>query len=121
MRTNADAFREADARAAYNRRAAFVQSNDAMMVQFCREARQTIPHQPFSEWIDAHWEEIDAAAELAGGADREYASRIDAERVTLQFARKSTRRLDTGKVPIEESPLFGGPRQTSLFNEDTHA
>lgn len=43
------------------------------------------------------------------------AQRIDAERCTLELATKSTRRIDAGKQSIEDSPLFGGSRQDSLF------
>jgi hypothetical protein len=52
---------------------------------------------------------------LKGQADTEREARIEAERVTLEFAQKSTRRLDAGRRPIEESPLFGGDAQASLF------
>lgn len=55
--------------------------------------------------------------ELLGEADTEWGHRIDAERVTLQFSVRSTRKLDTGKLPIDESPLFGGRRQQSLFDD----
>jgi len=47
---------------------------------------------------------------LKGTADTERESRLDAERVTLEFAQKSTR-----KKPMTESPLFGGEAQGSLF------
>ncbi len=50
-----------------------------------------------------------------GPSNPEYASRIDAERVTLEFAQKSARPLDAGKEPIGDSPLFGGQRQEDLF------
>ncbi len=52
---------------------------------------------------------------IAGEADVERGSRLDAERCTLQFAQASTRRLDCGKRPFEESPLFGGAAQQDLF------
>ena len=54
---------------------------------------------------------------IAGAADMERESRLDAERVTLEFASKSTRRLDAGKQPISDSPLFSpdGPAQGGLF------
>ena len=55
------------------------------------------------------------APELTGQADAEYESRIDAERVTAEFATKSARKLDGGRRPIEDSPLFGGERQGSLW------
>lgn len=49
--------------------------------------------------------------------DREWGHRIDAQRVTLQFAQASNRPMDTGKLPMDESPLFGGRRQKSLFDD----
>lgn len=55
---------------------------------------------------------------LRGQADVEYRARLDAERVTLEFSTHSTKRLDTGKVPMDESPLFGGKRQQSLFDTE---
>lgn len=51
------------------------------------------------------------------GIDPEHYSRIEAERITREFATKSTRRIDVGKEPIEDSPLFGGERQGGLFND----
>lgn len=50
-----------------------------------------------------------------GKADVEYKTRIDAERVTAEFKTKSTKRIDAGRNPIEDSPLFGGERQGGLF------
>ena len=54
-------------------------------------------------------------ADLTGAADREYQSRIEAERITAEFATRSARRLDAGKAPIMDAPLFGGPAQGELF------
>lgn len=54
--------------------------------------------------------------EIAGEADTEYQTRIEAQRVTLQFGQKSNRRLDSGKCSMEDSPLMGGPRQGDLFS-----
>ena len=48
-------------------------------------------------------------------ADPEYATRIDAQRVTLEFATGSTKRVDSGRECIEDSPIFGGSRQLDLF------
>jgi hypothetical protein len=56
------------------------------------------------------WEERWAAE-----ADPEYKTRIDAQRVTWEMKRKSARRLDSGRKPIDDSPLFGGDRQGTLF------
>jgi hypothetical protein len=50
-----------------------------------------------------------------GEADVEREARLDAERVGLEFRQKSAKRLDAGRKPIEESPLFGGPAQGDLF------
>ena len=52
---------------------------------------------------------------IPASADLERGSRLDAERVTLEFRARSTRRLDGGKLPIDQSPLFGGPAQQELF------
>lgn len=45
----------------------------------------------------------------------EQEARIEGERLTLEFGTRSTRRLDAGARPIEESPLFGGEAQGGLF------
>lgn len=58
---------------------------------------------------------LDACPILAGASDPEHDSKLDAERVTLQFSVKSNKRLDCGREPIEDSPLFGGARQQELF------
>jgi hypothetical protein len=52
---------------------------------------------------------------ISATSDPEYRSRIEAQRVTLEMRSKSTRRIDGGKQPIEDGPLFGGPRQGNLF------
>lgn len=44
-----------------------------------------------------------------------YYSRLDAERCTAEQRTKNPRPADSGKEPIEDSPLFGGPRQGSLL------
>lgn len=41
--------------------------------------------------------------------------RILAERRSLAMRSRSERHIDTGKQPISDSPLFGGPAQRSLF------
>lgn len=48
-------------------------------------------------------------------ADTEREAKLDAERVTLEFRQKSTKRLDAGRRSIEDSPLFGGERQEEMF------
>jgi hypothetical protein len=53
---------------------------------------------------------------IAGQADTERESRLDAERCTLEMRQRSTRRLDAGREPFSESPLFGGSAQGSLFS-----
>jgi hypothetical protein len=55
------------------------------------------------------------ALKLQGQADREYQSRIDADRATLELKQKSRRQVDAGRQSIEDSPLFGGERQGGLF------
>ena len=52
---------------------------------------------------------------IAGQSDTERTARLDAQRVTLEFDSRSTRRLDRGREPIMNSPLFGGPAQGDLF------
>jgi hypothetical protein len=52
---------------------------------------------------------------LKGEADREFNARLDAERITWELRTKSTRNIDAGSMSIEDSPLFGGPRQADLF------
>lgn len=51
-----------------------------------------------------------------GSEVQEAQRRIEAERLTLEFRTKSTRRLDAGKAPMSESPLFGGSAQKELFS-----
>ncbi len=59
---------------------------------------------------------------LQAVADPEYQTRIDAERCTLEFSRGKGKRLDSGKEPITDSPLFGGNRQGMLIDwENTNA
>ena len=53
--------------------------------------------------------------QLAGSGDPEYSSRIDAQRVTWEISSKSARKLDAGRRPISDAPLFGGPAQKGLF------
>ncbi len=48
-------------------------------------------------------------------ADPEAATRLDASRATLELQQKSRRQVDAGAESIEDSPLFGGPRQGRLF------
>jgi hypothetical protein len=61
------------------------------------------------------WVRQQDAPPIAGAADREYRAKIDAAATTAEFATKSARRLDSGKQPITDSPLFGGPSQLELF------
>jgi hypothetical protein len=53
---------------------------------------------------------------IAAEADPEYTTRIDAQRVTAEFAAPG-RLIDQGKTPINEAPLFDGPAQWNLFEE----
>jgi hypothetical protein len=55
---------------------------------------------------------------IAGEADPERGAKLEAERATLEYRQKSTKRIDAGRVPIEESPLFGGRAQGNLFGEE---
>ena len=55
------------------------------------------------------------APPIAGEADTEREAKLDAERATLEYRQRSTKRLDAGRVPIGESPLFGGSAQGGLF------
>lgn len=64
--------------------------------------------------IEKHLASLNVAPELAAVPDPEYGTRIDADRCTLQFGARG-RRLDLGKRSIEDSPLFGGERQSGLF------
>lgn len=57
-----------------------------------------------------------AAPPIAGTADPEYQTRIDAQRCTLEFAQPLPDPLDAGKRPIAEAPLFSNqPAQEELF------
>ena len=62
--------------------------------------------------------DVPAESTLSGQADREYGSRLDAERSTLELKQRSARKLDAGKRPIEESPLFGAQGQMNLFDKE---
>ena len=57
------------------------------------------------------------APPIAGAADVEYETKLDAQRVSLEFGQKSTRKLDAGRRPIDEAPLFGDERQKKLWGE----
>ena len=48
---------------------------------------------------------------LAGEPDREYEAKLDAQRCTLQMSVRIGRR----QAEHEDSPLFGGQRQGSLW------
>jgi len=63
-----------------------------------------------------HATQIQAPPPIAGTADPEYQPRIDAARVTVEFGNKSQRRLDRGRKPITDAPIFGGPAQMELFS-----
>jgi len=52
---------------------------------------------------------------IAGDADVEREAKLEAERATLEFRQRSQKRLDSGRAPILESPLFDGPAQGDLF------
>lgn len=61
------------------------------------------------------WVEYGGTPPIAGESDAEYATRLQADRCTLEFAARSSKRVDCGKEPIEYSPLFGGNPQGELF------
>lgn len=73
----------------------------------CEECGERIP-------VELTW--CDHCNPLQAEADPEYTTRLEAARVTLEFGSKSTKRLDGGREPIEESPLWGGTRQRGLFD-----
>ncbi len=54
------------------------------------------------------------AAEFAAECWRDRA-RLTGEQLTAAFNQPSRRRIDSGKAPIEDSPLWGGNRQEELF------
>jgi hypothetical protein len=97
VRTNADAFHEADDRAASMR--------EKDRAPLCRSG--STPAEPASKPA--------SPPPIAGEADPEYQTRLDANRVTAEFGVKSARPLDAGKKPITDSPLFGGEAQGNLF------
>jgi hypothetical protein len=55
------------------------------------------------------------APPITGAADTERETKLDAKRVTLEFRTASRRRVDAGREPIADSPLFGGPAQGEMF------
>ena len=58
-------------------------------------------------------ENLPSAPPIAGVADSEYETRLDAERVTLEFASK--RQPAKPQESLDDLPLFGGERQQELF------
>lgn len=50
---------------------------------------------------------------IPGEPDREYATRLDAERCSLQF--KDGIRPRKAQAAVDDLPLFGGERQGDLF------
>jgi hypothetical protein len=52
---------------------------------------------------------------VAGAECQETLNRIEGERLTLAMSSKSATKLDAGRRPIEESPLFGGQAQQEMF------
>ena len=56
-------------------------------------------------------EDLHGAPPIAGAADVERASRLDAARVTAHWKTGGTRALRS----FEDSPLMGGQRQGELF------
>lgn len=60
-----------------------------------------------------HSDVPDQAPPIAGAADIEYQTRLDADRVTAEFA--APRQPAKPQHAIEDLPLFGGERQKGLF------
>ncbi len=56
------------------------------------------------------------APPISGDADLEYESRIEAARVTAEFRVGITPRKP--QESIDDLPLFGGPRQKEMFDEN---
>jgi hypothetical protein len=68
------------------------------------------------EWIDeTTWRRAFAITPppIAGEADTEYESRLDAERVSLEW--RAAIRASGKQYGTDDLPLFGGTRQGSLF------
>lgn len=60
---------------------------------------------------------VTAAEESTSRAQaKEDAGRLQAQQATQEIQFGKGKRLDTGKESIEDSPLFGGPRQGSMFD-----
>ena len=72
----------------------------------CQACRRLSPPKPFV---------LPGLGMVTEGENPEQAAKLAAERVTLELRTKSRRPLDRGQRPIDESPLFGGPAQASLF------
>ena len=47
-----------------------------------------------------------------------YRAAIAEAEMRARLAYKPARKFDAGKTPIEDAPLFGGPRQASMFISD---
>ena len=52
---------------------------------------------------------------MIGSADLSYLPRLESARVTAEWRTRSARKLDTGRMPMDESPIFGGRKQQELF------
>jgi len=68
------------------------------------------------DWIDeTTWRRASAIVPppIAGEADGEYESRLDAERVSLEW--RAAIRASGKQYGTDDLPLFGGTRQGSLF------
>lgn len=57
---------------------------------------------------DDEWAQFNAAVAAVN-------AEVDRERMDLALRSGSARKLDSGRQPIEQSPLFGGDSQESLF------
>ena len=65
---------------------------------------------PDGEYEQRVQDELDRPP-IAGAADPEYQARIDADRVTEQWKHP----VDKREANYEESPLFGGLKQSEMF------
>ncbi|GAC1439032.1 MAG: hypothetical protein NVS1B11_36650 [Terriglobales bacterium] len=66
-----------------------------------------------SEMLSDNRADYNPPMAFAGESDREYISRIDAERCTLQMRHKIV--ATKPQESFEDLPLFGGQRQGGLF------
>ena len=54
---------------------------------------------------------------IPASSDPAYRDRLTGARLSALMKTKSTKLVDAGKQPIDDSPLFGGSRQSSLLKQ----